>query len=308
MTLEERIKQSRPVWFLPMLLVGGFNMLNRSMIPLAPTFRLAALPLVLCALACGGDEVRPAPNSNTPSLAPAAVTAVTFETRTVERQEGPSAGASFAYPVISAAPSAALQAALTREIHNFLVSPIGAEQAATPEAAADQFLAQYRNARQESPDDTPPWSLSRKAEIAYQDPRVVSLRLSEEISAGGPHGGSTVHYASFDPATGRRLGLADLVTPAGEARLIELGERELRKVHQIPPEQSLTEVGFSFEGGAFALSEEVAVLAEGLAFYYNTQEIASYAFGPTEIIIPRSDLAPLAKPDGPLDRGRAPSR
>jgi hypothetical protein len=56
-------------------------MLNRSVIPLVPTFRLAALPLLLCAIGCGGDEVRPAPASNAPAAAPAAVTAVTFETR-----------------------------------------------------------------------------------------------------------------------------------------------------------------------------------------------------------------------------------
>jgi hypothetical protein len=206
--------------------------------------------------------------------------------------------------MITGAPSEALRAALTREIDSFLVSSTGdSKQAATPEAAADQFLAEYRNARQESPDATPPWILNRKAEIAYQDPKVVSLRLSEEISAGGAHGNSTVRYASFDPATGRRLGLADLVTPAGEARLTELGERELRKKHQIPPEQSLADAGFTFEGGAFALSDEVAVLAEGLVVYYNTYEIAPYAYGPTEIVIPRSDLVPLAKPDGPLDPG-----
>ena len=64
--------------------------LDRSMSPLTPAFRLTALPLVLCALACSGDEVRPAPDSNVSPTAPAAVTAVSFETRTVERQKGPS--------------------------------------------------------------------------------------------------------------------------------------------------------------------------------------------------------------------------
>src|SRR4029079_2454007 len=115
--------------------------------------------------------------------------------RTVERQKGPST-VSFAYPVITAAPTEALQVALTQEMANFLAPPTGgARQAGTPEAAADEFLVGY------SPSDSSPWMLSRKAEIVYQDPRVVSLRLSEEIAAGGPHGGSTAHYASFDPGT-----------------------------------------------------------------------------------------------------------
>ncbi|HEX3127612.1 MAG TPA: DUF3298 domain-containing protein [Thermoanaerobaculia bacterium] len=265
-----------------------------------PSLSILLVLAMLCILACGADKVRPTADSDAPPAAQDVVTAVTFETRTVERQKGPST-VSFAYPVIKAAPSEALKVALTREIGNFLAPPTGdAKQASTPEATADQFLADYQNERQADPDATPPWILSRKAEIAYQDPRVVSLRLSEEMSVSGPHGLSTVHYASFDPATGRRLGLAELFTSAGMARLTELGEHEFRKVSQIPFEQSLTEAGFSFENGAFALSDEIAVLAEGLVVYYNTYKIAPYAAGPTEIILPRSDLAPLAKPDGPL--------
>jgi len=277
-------------------------MLSRPVLP----FRLAALPLLLCAFACtGSEESGPAPDSNASSAtASAPVTAVTFEPRSVEKKDDPST-VSFSSPVITAAPSEALKTALTQAINDFLTAPPAGdgEKSSTPEAAADEFLAQARSTRKENPDEASPWSLSRLAEIAYQDPKVVSLRLSEEAYQGGAHGLTTVHYASFDPATGRRLGLADLVTPEGEARLLEIGERELRKVHEVPPEQSLAEVGFTFEGGKFVLSEEIAVLAEGLAIHYNPYEIAPYAMGPTEIVIPRSELAPIAKPGGPLGPG-----
>jgi hypothetical protein len=278
-------------------------MLNRPVL----LFRLAALPLLLCALSCtGSEESGPASDSNASSAAPAASTApapgtaVTFEPRSVEKKDDPSS-VSFSYPVITSAPSEALKTALTQAINDFLTAPAGdGEKSSTPEAAADEFLAQARSTRKENPADALPWSLSRSAEIAYQDPKVVSLRLSEEAYQGGAHGLTTNRYASFDPATGRRLGLSDLVTPEGEARLAEIGERELRKVHQLPSEQSLEEAGFTFEGNKFALSQEIAVLAEGLAIHYNPYEIAPYALGPTEIVVPRSELAPLAKPGGPL--------
>ena len=249
---------------------------------------LAALSFVLCALASGGPEK--------PNAAP-----VTFETRTVERQDGP-ATASFSYPVIQAAPSRALQAALVQEIERFIVGEEG--NAATPEAAADAFLAEHRRSLEAGPDVAGmPWSLGRTAEIAYQDAKVVSLRLEEGAYTGGAHGGSTVLYASFDPATGRRLGLADLIKPDGEERLLKIGERELRKKYEIPPERSLEDAGFTFEGGKFRLSPQIAVLAGGLVVYYNLYEIAPYVAGPTEIVIPRSQLAPIAKPDGPLGPG-----
>jgi hypothetical protein len=225
---------------------------------------------------------------------------VTFEPRSVEKKDAPSS-VSFSYPVITAAPSEALKTALTQAINDFLTAPAGeGKKASTPEESADGFLAEARSIRKENPNEALPWTLSRSAEIAYQDPKVVSLHLSEEVFQGGAHGLTTDHYASFDPATGRRLGLSDLVTPEGEARLVELGERELRKVHEVPSGQSLEEAGFTFEGNKFALSQEIAVLAKGLAIHYNPYEIGPYALGPTEIVIPRSELAPIAKPGGPL--------
>jgi hypothetical protein len=47
----------------------------------------------------------------------------------------------------------------------------------------------------------------------------------------------------------------------------------------------------------------MAVLAEGLLLYYNLYEIAPYMMGPTEIVIPRRELAPIAQPDGPFGPG-----
>lgn len=274
-------------------------MFNRRVL----AFRFAALPLVLCALACGGrEEAGPAPDGNASSTAPAApAAAVAFEPRSLEKKDGPST-VSFSYLAITAAPSAALKTALAQAIDDFLRSPPAGdgEKSSTPEAAVDAFLAGARATRQEDPDGALPWSLSRTAEIAYQDPKVVSLRFSEDVFQGGAHPLTTVHYASFDPATGRRLVLSDLVTSEGEARLVEMGERELRKVHEVPPGQSLEEFGFTFEGNKFVLSQEIAVLEEGLAFYYNPYEIGPYVMGPTEIVIPRSELAPIAKPGGPF--------
>jgi len=268
-------------------------MLSRPVIP------FVALSLLLCALSCTGTEDSgPAPDSNA-STAPA--TAVTFEPRSVKKEDD-SSSVSFSYPMITAAPSEALKTALTQSINDFLTAPAGdGEKASTPEAAADEFLAQARSTGKENPQDALPWGLSRSAEIAYQDPKVVSLHLAEEVYQGGAHGLTTARYASFDPATGRRLGLSDLLTPEGEARLVEIGERELRKVREIPPEQSLEEAGFTFEGNKFALSQEIAVLRDGLVLHYNPYEIAPYALGPTEIVIPRSELAPIAKPGGPLN-------
>jgi hypothetical protein len=119
----------------------------------------------------------------------APVTRVTFKTRTFERKD--LGTVSFSYPVIQAAPSEALQVALTQAIDQFIVGEEG--QAATPEAAADAFLAEYRRALQRFPQEAGyPWNLSRTAKIIYQDAKVVSLRLDEWAFTGNPRGDSSV--------------------------------------------------------------------------------------------------------------------
>jgi hypothetical protein len=103
-------------------------------------------------------------------------------------------------------------------------------------------------------------------------------------------------------SSGDRVRLYELFTPAGLAEIERLAEGAFRRSRGVPPRASLQAEGFWFENDQFVLSENWAVSAAGLVFYYNAYEVAAYAAGPTEIRIAWPELEGLARPDA-LIRG-----
>ncbi|MFP5286682.1 MAG: DUF3298 domain-containing protein [Thermoanaerobaculia bacterium] len=278
---------------------------------------LLASAVLLLALACGGrPETEPPPPAAAPEASreaeaprreePSGFSGLSWETRTLQRtesgcEEGACASVSLTYPEITAAPTGEAKRALNRFVREIVLAPaIGEEPAATPEALAEEVLEEAERFRREVPDAPGGWALERTVKVVHHTPRVVSLEAAEYVFLGGAHPNSTVTYASFDPATGRRLALEDLILPGMEERLREIAEKRFREAREIPPERDLAEEGFEFEGGAFALNDNFAVLESGLVFYYNPYEIAAYVMGPTEVKLSREDVAEIVQPDGPL--------
>jgi len=63
-----------------------------------------------------------------------------------------------------------------------------------------------------------------------------------------------------------------------------------------------SEAGFYFENDVFKLTANFAITKEGLKFLYNPYEIAPYALGQQEIIIPYAALGELIKPNSLLNQ------
>jgi len=61
-----------------------------------------------------------------------------------------------------------------------------------------------------------------------------------------------------------------------------------------------SEAGFYFEQDIFTLTDNFAITKEGLKFVYNPYEVAPYAFGQQEIIIPYTSLKEVIRKDGLL--------
>ena len=100
---------------------------------------------------------------------------------------------------------------------------------------------------------------------------------------------TVAHLASFDPATGRRLGLSDWVSDMAAATAA--GERAFRDQRDIGEGQSLAQAGFIFfEDGRFALNDNVMLCGDMLTFHYNPYEIGPYSIGPTDLDLPLSAI------------------
>lgn len=113
-------------------------------------------------------------------------------------------------------------------------------------------------------------------EIVYADARYVSYRATEYEYLGGAHGSTTITVLTIDRKTGRELKLEDFIPKEKQGAL----------------QRALREGAIQKLGGKYPLLHEVEItdnfyLAEdGLHFIYNRYEIAPYAAGAIEVVIP----------------------
>ena len=173
-----------------------------------------------------------------------------------------------------------------------------------PQDALDQFVDHYWDlASRINLPDSHPWHQSLQVEIAYESTRVLCLALLNSTYAGGAQGTESLTYANFRPGTGEAIHLTDIfladIFKAGYAKpLNALGERHFRELKGLSPQASLKAAGFNFPGDHFRLNENFAIGADGLTFYFNTQEIASTrAAGPTKLFLLYTDIHDLLRPD-----------
>jgi Protein of unknown function (DUF3298) len=63
-------------------------------------------------------------------------------------------------------------------------------------------------------------------------------------------------------------------------------------------DETYKEAGFWFKDNIFTLNNNFAITDQGILFYYNNYEIASYVYGPTKIFIPYDSIENLVKRKG----------
>ena len=257
-----------------------------------------SLMAMTVALVTGCDAPRDTKNPNTPAGDGLVFTMKTQE-KTLDGCIAGEDGCTYVrldYPAILEAPDGTAVESISGAVLAFLGAPLGEDDpAGSPEALMDAFLKDYRDLKAHDPSYSHPWFLERKAFVLNNTPDVVSLSFVERSYTGGAHGMEVFHYENLDPHTGEALPLSSLFTDGYEEELLKLAETRFREVRGIAEGMTLTEAGFTFDHGVFALSEEFAIGEEGLIFHYNPYDVAPYALGPTEIVLSYDELAPLLK-------------
>ncbi|HKX17711.1 MAG TPA: DUF3298 domain-containing protein [bacterium] len=265
--------------------------------------RAAAATLLTSAIAltCGGSGAAVA----------AVPAAVVYTMRTVERHgPGCSRGAPacpvyirFHYPLIGHAPSAPVTGAINRAINDFLLAGVGepkkfgsvaAEMAAFVRKAAD-YTAAYPG---------PGYSEDRIVSVVYQAGGIFSLQFDLSWFLGGAHPNYTRTFANFDVRTGRQIRLADVLVARYQSRLTQRAEAHFRKNKGLTPTDSLTQAGYTFPNNTFTLNDNFSIGPKGVTFFYNPYEVASYADGPTELLLAYPEIKDLLRPDGLLAQMR----
>ena len=111
---------------------------------------------------------------------------------------------------------------------------------------------------------------------------------------GGAHGINQQITMNFETKTGRQLTLADIFAPGYEQPLKNVLLKALKTKTGCKTLKALHDKGYLFSMDMVP-SENFILGEETITFIYNPYEIAPYAMGSTELIIPFSDVEHLLK-------------
>ncbi|HXV63703.1 MAG TPA: RsiV family protein [Vicinamibacteria bacterium] len=184
--------------------------------------------------------------------------------------------------------------AIVDAIEQFLSRPLReGQEGGSPPRLVERFMMEYPT-RDDSSDA--PWFLERKVFVIHNTPQAVTLSFSERSFLGDETARESFRYANFDPRTGERLTLTNVLVEGKLEELRLVAETRFREVRGLDANADLEAAGFRFEETRFTLTENFAVDANGLTFFYNPGEVAPYSLGPTEIRLSYDELNGLLSP------------
>lgn len=163
----------------------------------------------------------------------------------------------------------------------------GACRTAPAAGEAVPLLAGVLGVLREYPDTNAELLARRRAEevSAADYGRYVIVARSIDAYEGGAHGMATVEYRVFDREAAKVLALADVIpAQARQLTLKNAVEAALRERYGVPEGQGLTSAGFFSD--EIGLTENFFLSDQGIGFLWNPYEIAPYAMGAIEVVVP----------------------
>lgn len=217
-----------------------------------------------------------------------------FEGCDPEKEVGACTFITYRFPVILEGPNETVEEALREDIRGFLYGQ-GNYTGEDFYEIKEKLFRDYGMFRVQFPDSALPWFIEKDIRVIHRTERILTFYKRSDSFFGGPHPLPLVYFASLDLNTGKVLRLRDLILSGAIPRLTDFAERQFREMKGVGSKESLEE-RFLFPGGRFRLSDNMAVTEKGLLFYYNVYEIEGYAAGPTELLIPYTELRGITTP------------
>ncbi|WP_353777281.1 DUF3298 domain-containing protein [Winogradskyella sp. 3972H.M.0a.05] len=182
---------------------------------------------------------------------------------------------------------------INKVIENHVVNAISfSEEELTDVHLADAvktFNTEYERFKEEFPDSAQEWTASVEGEVIYQSPEIISVAMNTYLDTGGAHGNDNITFLNFNAETGDLLKNEDILKL--NDKLTELAQKYFEE--EVNAEDA--SIKDYFFGEPFHLPANIGFTEEGVVFLYNVYEIASYAQGYTEFVIPFSDIDSFLK-------------
>ena len=191
---------------------------------------------------------------------------------------------------------------LNQAAERFVLAGWGGERVfANDDSLARTFFREQADLRRET-GMSAPWSLARRVDVVGDTLGTLSLALAESSYLGGAHPNSVVRLQVRDRRDGRMLSFRDLFREGARDSLSAVCEPYFRTERGLAFDAVLDSAGFSFEGGRFRVNDNFALTDAGVRFRFDPYEIAPYALGPTEFVVPYAAVRSFASGDGVLAR------
>lgn len=179
---------------------------------------------------------------------------------------------------------------ITREIDASVSMGNPEADGQTMKQIGEGFIQDYQDFKTEIPDGFGGWHYTAKVAVEVQTDTLLSLSVNDEYYTGGAHGGSGVYFININPKNGQKFTLSHLFKPGYEEPLREAGNKVFRQVRELADTASFSQNSFEFPEDKFTLNKNYGFKKDGIVFFYNSYEIAPYAAGPTEVLIPYVEL------------------
>jgi hypothetical protein len=193
------------------------------------------------------------------------------------------------YPVFTGLDSTVTKI-ISREIDASVSMDNPEAEGETMKNIGEGFIRDFEEFKTEMDDQPMGWRYKGMVDVGVITDSLLSLSVTEEYYTGGAHGGFGKYFINLRPATGEKYTLGNYFKPGYEQPVTKIAEAYFRKVRELADTASLTGNMFEFPEDQFILNMNYGFTKEGVVFYYNSYEIASYAAGPTEVVIPYEAL------------------
>ena len=159
-------------------------------------------------------------------------------------------------------------------------------------ALMNSFVESYTDFKKENSYEIG-WSAEIKGSIIYTSDAILNIELNHYSFTGGAHGYSGKRSLIFDAITGKTIANKNLFID--EKAFKKMAEVKFRNKYKIASNAPINSTDFMFENEDFQLPQTYFFTKNGFLLYYNVYEIASYAQGNFEVLIPYTEMKPYLK-------------
>ena len=132
------------------------------------------------------------------------------------------------------------------------------------------------------------WEKEFSMSVVYNENNLLSLCFTKFAFTGGSHGIEMKYFKVFRQTDFKCLQIEDVVDSSGRVEIRKMLEAKLRRLNGIDSGSSLRENGFFID--ELALNDNFFINNDGIGFYYNVYEIASYSSGNFTLFLPFAEI------------------